>query len=165
MLGVSPRSIRRYKDGTRKPRRDVVFKLGRIVRVAKGIRRTKSVKRKRARTEKILREHPEVTYFEKRESFKFAETEHIDLIDIRVSDIPQLLEYLTFEGCDAAYFVVRGVDSKGAERYYSSEIMSVDDFEENWEEVLSSLLMQYDLTVKQIDLIGIKYHAPTPQTG
>jgi len=165
MLGVSPRSIRRYKDGTRMPRKDIRFKIGRVERAATGLRKTKSIKRKTRRAEKIIREHPEVTYYEKRTSFDYAETDHIDLLNIRVADVEGLLEYLRDEGCDMAFFVIRGEDEKtGKERWYSSEIMVIDDFAENWREELSGLMMQYNLKVKQIDLIGIKHNAPTPQT-
>lgn len=165
MLGVSPRSIRRYKDGSRKPRKDIRFKIGRIERAAKGLRRTKSIKRKTVRAEKIVREHPEVTYYEKTTSFKYSETDHIDLLNIRLADVEGLLEYLRDEGCDMAFFVLQGTDEKtGKERWYSSEIMLIDDFAENWREELSGLMMQYNLKVKQIDLVGIKHNAPTPQT-
>ena len=165
MLGVSPRSIRRYKDGTRKPRKDIRFKIGRIERAAKGLRRTKSIKRKTRRAEKIVREHPEVTYYEKRKSFEFSETEHIDLLNIHVADVDGLLEYLRDEGCDMAFFVIRGIDEKtGKDRWYSSEIMVLDDFSEQWREELSGLMMQYNMKVTQIDLIGIKHNAPTPET-
>ena len=166
MLGVSPRSVRRYKEGTRAPRKDILFKLSRVAKASKGFRKTKSVKRRRARAEKIIREHPEVIYFETRKSFKYAETEHIDLFNIRVEDVDALIEYLTWEGCEAAYFVIHGIDSKTKEeRCYSSEVMSLEDFSEAWREELSSLLQQYGMRITQIDLIGIKYHAPSSQAG
>lgn len=166
MLGITPRSLRRYKQGTRKPRKDIRFKIGRIERAAKGIRKTKSIKRKRTRAEKIVREHPEVKYFETRKTFPYADTEHIDLLDIKISDVPDLIHYLKFEGCTMAYFVVHGTDRKTEKvRYYSSELKLIDDFAEEWEEILSGLMMQYEMTVKKIDLIGIMYYAPTTQKG
>jgi hypothetical protein len=165
ILGVSPRSIRRYKDGTRTPRADIRFKVGRMEKAAKGLRRTKSIKRKKLRAEKIIKAHPEVAYFETRKSFEYAETDHIDLVDIRISDIDALILYLIDEGCDMAYFLIGGVDRTGIERYYSSELMLIEDFAEEWKEILAGLMMQYEMTVKRIDLIGIKHNAPSPQKG
>lgn len=169
-LGVSPRSVRRYKQGTRKPGSEVLVRLRRSERVAKGLRRTKSIKRKAARKAKIILEHPEVLYFEARKAYFEAETGHIELHDVHVADIEGLIAYLREEGCDAAFFVVKGIDSstleegfKREERFFSSEIMAIDDFAEDWRQVLAELLAQYGIIVKQIDLIGIKYNAPAPQ--
>ena len=164
-LGVSSRSVRRYKQGTRRPGPEVLVRLRRAERYAKGLRKTKSIKRKSARKEKIIKEHPEVIYFEKRQDFKLSETEHIDLIDIHVEDIPGLIEYLQHEGCDAAFFIVSGFDKRGEEQFYSSEVMDLEDFAESWEAVLAELLARYDFTPTRIDLIGIMHNAPTAQEG
>jgi len=166
MLGVSPRSVRRYKQGTRIPRYGTIFKIKRIEKVAKGIRKTKSIKRKARRAEKIVKEHPEIIYFETRQEFKYAETEHIILRDIHFEDIDGLLGYLSVEGCEAAYFVVKGIDTTTRkEVFYSTEIMSLDDFSSAWEESLQGILEKYDFSVSQIDLIGIRYNAPSTQEG
>lgn len=159
MLGVSPRSVRRYKEGTRTPRADIAFILKRVEKASRGLRPTKSVNKKRARAEKIVREHPEVAYFEKRKNYEFAETEHIVLYDVINEDIPGLIGYLRDAGCDAAYFI-----AYGSERMYQSEIMVLDDFAESWEIVLKELLKKYNFVAEQVDLIGVIYHAPSDQT-
>jgi transcriptional regulator with XRE-family HTH domain len=162
MLGVSPRSIRRYKKGTRYPNYAIRYKIGRAGKVSKGLRRTKSIKRKKARAEKLVSEHPEIIYFESRKSFEFAETQHIVLRDVKVEDVPKLVEYLIEEGADAACFIIKGIDTKTKEeRYLSSEIMEIGDFSEDWEGVLSELMQRYDVRVQSVDLIGIKYNAPS----
>ena len=165
ILGVTPRSIRRYKQGTRKPQPPVLTRVKRAERYSTGMRKTKSVKTRKARIEKIIERHPESVYFETRKTFEFAETEHIDLLNVSMDDIEGLIGYLKEQGCDAAYFVIRGTDTKTLdERYASSEVMSLDDFAEAWEEELADILKQYNLHVDQIDLIGVKHYAPTPQT-
>jgi transcriptional regulator with XRE-family HTH domain len=165
MLGVSTRSIRRYKEGTREPRADIYYKLRRVERAGKGIRKTKSIKRKKARAEKITREHPEIRYFEKRESYSAAETDHVIITDVHVEDIDGLISYLSDEGCESAFFVVSGIDSKGNEQFYSTEVMVLDNFSKNWERLLQEILDRYDFTLQKLDLVGIKYHAQTPQKG
>lgn len=128
-------------------------------------RETKSKKTRTSRATNIIERHPDVVYFEKRSTYEFADTQHIDLLNVNTEDIEGLLAYLAEQGCEAAYFVIRGTDTKsGDERWASSEVMSLDDLGESWREELADLLKQYGLHVQQIDLIGIKYNAPTAQT-
>jgi transcriptional regulator with XRE-family HTH domain len=163
-LGVSARSVRRYKQGTRRPIPSVLLRLRRIERVSKGLRKTKSIKRKGVRKAKIEREHPEVTYFEARKDYDIAKTEHIELIDIHLEDVPGLIEYLEYEGCAVAYFIVNGTEGR-KEVHYSSEAALLSDFKEGWRGILRDVMDRYDFILKTIDLIGIISHAPSPEEG
>jgi predicted transcriptional regulator len=165
ILGVSPRSIRRYKEGTRVPRFDVAYKLKRAEAKTRGPRKTKSVKKKRERVEKAIRLHPEIQYFEKREAYKYADTEHVVLYGVRKDEIEDLLEYLRDENCGAAFLVISGVDKKTDKReFYSTEVMELDDFSESWEDLYDELRSRYKMRqteAQRVDLVGIKYHAPS----
>lgn len=165
LLGVNPRSLRRYKQGTRKPRFDVAYKLKRAESVTRGIRKTKSVKKKRARTLRAQIFHPELSYFEKKESFKYSDTDHIILYDVSKGDIPDLIQYLIEKNCGAAFIVLSGVDSKTKKRsFYSTEVMEINDFAEGWETLYEELFSRYEmrkLTRLRIDLVGITYNAPS----
>lgn len=165
ILGVSPRSIRRYKEGTRTPRFDIAYKLKRAERKTRGPRRTKSIKKKRERTARAIKLHPEIQYFEKREPFKYAETEHVVLYDVKKDEIPDLIAYLDEEGCGAAFLVISGVDRKTDKReFYSTEVMEIEDFAKAWKELYDELRSRYDMRktkAQRVDLTGIKYHAPS----
>lgn len=164
MIGVAPRSLRRYKQGTRVPRYDVVGKIKRAARIGKKVRRTKSIKLRKTRATAVMLIHPELAYFEKREAFKYSDTDHVILYDVGTEDIESLIGYLTEQGCGAAFFVISGQPEKGKRKFYSSEVMEISDFSESWEDILSALRSQYDLrkmTTSRIDLIGIKYNAPS----
>lgn len=167
MLGVSPRSVRRYKEGKRKPRYDINFKLGRLERSSRGLRKTKSITKMRRRSEKLIKERPELRYFEKTESFKYSDTDHITIFDVRKSEVEDLISYLAEQDCGACFFVVSGVDKNGNRVYYSSEVMEAHDFAELWQELYDNLSSRYDLRKldkQRIDLVGIKYNAPSPIT-
>ena len=69
ILGVSPRSVRRYKEGTRKPRKDIYSKIVQLEKKSRGYRKTKSIKKKRARAKAIVKAHPEVKYYERKQDF------------------------------------------------------------------------------------------------
>jgi hypothetical protein len=165
MIGVDPRSLRRYKQGTRTARFDIVAKVNKAARVAKGLRRTKSINLKTKRAVKALLEHPELPYFEKLESYKYSDTDHIILYDVAKEDIESLIAYLIEKDCGASYFVISGVDKNDKRRFYSSEVMEINDFAESWEDILNSLRDLYDfrnMSRSRIDLVGIIYNAPSP---
>ena len=163
MLGVTPRSIRRYKQGTRKPKPPVMHRVKKAERYSSQYRPTKSIKRQSSRATAIIEKHPDVVYFERKEKYSEAQTEHIELLNVTSEDIEGLIGYLRDAGCDSAYFVIKGTDEKTHdERWASSEIMSLEDFSESWEAELADLLKQYNLFVEQINLIGVKHYAPSP---
>ena len=174
ILGVAPRSIRRYKQGTRVPRFDIANKLKRIEKVSRGQRKTKSVKKKRQRAERLVERHPEVQYFEQRPKFKYADTEHFILRDVQESDIPDLIQYLIDQGCEAAFFVLEGIDQNGEVVHYQTEVTYIYHFAESWEDLLSELKIHVTSSkygfravgsFLSLDLCGIKSYAPSVIKG
>jgi len=165
ILGVDPRSIRRYKEGKRVPRYDVAYKLKRAEAKTRGPRKTKSVKKRRERLARAIARHPEIQYFEKRESYKYADTQHVVLYDVKKSEIEELVAYLDGEGCGAASLVLSGTDPKTDKReFYSTEVMELEDFADSWEELYDDLRSRYQMRQtkdQRIDLVGIRYLAPT----
>ena len=164
IIGVAPRSIRRYKQGIRKPRLDVYHKLKKLEKVSRGLRKTKSINRKRERAKRIVEKHPEVKFFESRRDYRYSDTSHITVFDVEKKDIPIMIDYVIKEGCEAGYFVLSGVNREGRRVFYQTEIRTLVSLKEKWKEDLIDLWMEYDMkamTKVQYDLVGVLYHAPT----
>lgn len=173
MIGIAPRSLRRYKDGTRVPRYDVAFKIKRAERLSRGLRKTKSVKKKALRAAKILDRHPEIKYFEKERVYRYAERKQIYIVDVSKADVPTLLEYLEGQGAEAAFFVASGVDPGTGKRVFaSSPIMIFCYFKSVWESLYYATLEGINFGEgskpgkinRRVDLVGV-FHAPTAQEG
>jgi hypothetical protein len=170
-LGLNDRTIRRYKEGTRRPSYinknniDLIYNKTKeiIKRPAKGrIQKSKNLNKLKpslgvAVTPKLK---PKIRI----EKFKEAQTEHLIISISDISSIDSAVDYLIKQKCEAAYLVIR-CKKDGSKKVltYQTPIWEINDFKGSYLSDLAGITGKYKINIFNnlgeidIDVIGVRY--------
>jgi len=170
-LGLNDRTIRRYKEGTRRPGSQVKENIDltydtlkqKVKKPVKGrLQKTKVFNKVKPELVKVVSPplRPEFKY--RIEKFKEAQTEHLIISITDTASIERVIKYLITQKCEAAYMIVRAKKIDAKKIYtYQTPIWEINDFLMNWEKDLAGIISKYkiskNLKIISIDLVGVRY--------
>jgi len=173
ILGLNDRTIRRYKEGTRRPSSQVKENIDLTYNILK--QKVKRPVKGRVQKAKVFNKvkpelvkkvspviRPEFKY--RIEKFKEAQTEHLIITIHDIDSISSTIDYLIKQKCEAAYLVIRAKKA-GSKKVltYQTSIWEINDFKGNYLADIAGITGKYKINIfnnlgeVDIDVVGVRY--------
>jgi len=173
ILGLNDRTIRRYKEGTRRPSSQVKENIDltynvlkqKVRKPVKGrLQKSKNFEKVKPDLIKAVKTAIKPKYKYRIEKFKEAQTEHLIITIHDINSISSTIDYLISQKCEAAYLVIR-CKKAGSKKVltYQTSIWEINDFKGNYLADIAGITGKYKINIfnnlgeVDIDVVGVRY--------